>query len=556
MRNIKSVYYYFLAIKIYISKIIKFVYFSTNFYNKKLKTKIPDQFLFFPNSYLLSPFTSYKTFSFKIPTIDPESIWKLKNNEKDLKNLHSFFWLGLIDRKNNTLIIRKIIDKWISQNNKYKINTWESSIISNRIISWILNSEIILDNTNQLFKKDFTEFKKKFLTSLVIQINHLKKNYKFEEDIFKKIQILSSIYLSGLVFEEYSGNVDFSVKELEKVIKSYFDENGFPVSRNPYDLLNISKYFIMIKECTKGTKHQKLEILDDIIEKNLKCLKRITTPINTLPLFNGATGEDISDFYKFLSNLNYKIKKSNENVGGIFIIKSKRESIFFDYDNPPDKKFSKSYQSGPLSFEYFSDGYKIITNCGYGLNISKKAKLLSKLTSAQSTVCINDTSVVKFEKNKFLKNAFSDTLNVGFRTFKFETQENSDSIKVGCSHDAYFINYGLICSREISIDKNTQAISGTDKIFKREKLKLNSHFDIRFHLYPGISVVKTLGGNSVLAQIDKNKSLLFKVDNKNISIEKSIFLAGNKILNNYCIVISGKILDINNEINWKIEKNI
>ena len=69
-------------------------------------------------------------------------------------------------------------------------------------------------------------------------------------------------------------------------------------------------------------------------------------------------------------------------------------------------------------------------------------------------------------------------------------------------------------------------------------------------------MVKTLGGNSVLAQINKNKSLLFKADNKNINIEKSIFLAGNKILNNYCIVISGKILDINNEINWKIEKNI
>jgi len=119
MKNIKSVYYYFLAIKIYISKIIKFIYFSTNFYNRRLKTKIPDQFLFFPNSYLLSPFTSYKIFSFKIPTIDPESIWKLKNNKKDFKNLHSFFWLGLIDRKNNTLIIRKIIDKWISQNNKH-----------------------------------------------------------------------------------------------------------------------------------------------------------------------------------------------------------------------------------------------------------------------------------------------------------------------------------------------------------------------------------------------------------------------------------------------------
>ena len=65
---------------------------------------------------------------------------------------------------------------------------------------------------------------------------------------------------------------------------------------------------------------------------------------------------------------------------------------------PPNKKFSKDYQSGPLSFEYFFDNQKIITNCGLGSGISNKAVLLSKLTPAQSTLCVNDTSVIKFEK--------------------------------------------------------------------------------------------------------------------------------------------------------------
>ena len=556
MINIKSVYYYFLAIKIYLFKIFKFIYFSTNFYNKKLQTKIPQQFLFFPNSYLLSPFTSYKIFSFNISSVDHESIWKKRSNKKDFKNLHSFLWLGLINRKNSALIIRKIIDKWFSENNRYKINTWENSITSNRIISWILNSEIILNSSNDLYKKDLSEFKKRFLTSIIIQINHLKINYKLEEDILKKIQILSAIFLSGIVFDEYSQNVDFSNLELEKIIKNFFDENGFPVSRNPNDLLNISKYFILIKECSKGTKYQSSQILDEIIEKNLQCLKRIKTPANYLPLFNGATEENLDDFNKFLSTLNYKIKNINKNVGGIYILKNKKELVYFDCDNPPKKKYSKSYQSGPLSFEYFSEGHKIITNCGYGINISKKAKLLSKLTSAQSTFYINDTSAVKFEKNKFLKTAFDETLNIGFNTFKLDAIETDDLTKVGCSHDAYLINFGIICSREISLDKKTYSINGKDTFSFKKKTILGTHYDIRFHLYPGVSVVKTLGGNSVLVQVDKNKSLLFKADNKNINIEKSIFLARNKILNNYCIVISGKMMDAKNEINWRIEKNI
>ena len=32
---------------------------------------------------------------------------------------------------------------------------------------------------------------------------------------------------------------------------------------------------------------------------------------------------------------------------------------------------------------------------------------------------------------------------------------------------------------------------------------------IRFHLYPGISAIKTIGGDSILIQIKKNKSLVF-----------------------------------------------
>ena len=38
------------------------------------------------------------------------------------------------------------------------------------------------------------------------------------------------------------------------------------------------------------------------------------------------------------------------------------------------KKFSEFYQSGPLSFEYFYDKDKIITNSGFGSKISKKLR--------------------------------------------------------------------------------------------------------------------------------------------------------------------------------------
>ena len=65
-----------------------------------------------------------------------------------------------------------------------------------------------------------------------------------------------------------------------------------------------------------------------------------------------------------------------------------------------------------------------------------------------------------------------------------------------------------------------------------------------------------MGGNSVLIQISKNKSLIFTIVNESILLEKSIFLGGNKILNNHCITITGNLNNENKVINWEIKKNI
>ena len=93
MFSFKGLYFYFLAIKITITKFLKKIYFTTNYYNKSLKSKIPKQFYFYPNPILLSSLTSYKNFSFKIENVDSEILWNQKSSKKDEKNLHSFYKL-------------------------------------------------------------------------------------------------------------------------------------------------------------------------------------------------------------------------------------------------------------------------------------------------------------------------------------------------------------------------------------------------------------------------------------------------------------------------------
>ena len=545
MFGLKSVYFYIIACQITLIKFFKKLYFSSKNYHKSLESRTPQQVYYNPNPFLLSIITSYNDLSFKFGDVDPNVFW-LENEKKKTVQMHNFFWLNLIDRKADHTKLKKIIFIWMLKNSRYKKTTWETSILSARVISWILNIDIILNNST-------FDFKKNFLNCIIHQTNHLKKNIKFEKDFTKKIEILTAIILTGLVFKEYEENFEIAIKELESLVKVFFDKDGFPLSRNPGDLIFFSKYFIFCKEAIKDSQKYVPEFLEDIIQKNLNCVDYIRTPNNKLPLFNGASSLDLNQIQKYLDKFHPDNK--NLNLGGLFKIKHKSHFLLLDVGKPPQKKFSKSYQSGPLSFEYFLDKVKIISNSGFGNNISKKAELLSRLTACQSTLTINDTSVTKFEKNEMISKVFGNSIRDSFKSFDFSSKNENSLIGCSISNNGYEKKFGCIHRREIYLDKENNYLKGIDHIFKI-KDGYPIRYAFRFHINPELSVVKTMSGNSALIQISKNKSLIFTIKDENLEIEKSIFLGEKKIIDSACITISGNLVNKNKIFNWEIRKNI
>ena len=545
MFGLKSVYFYLIACQIIIIKFFKKLYFSSKNYNKSLESKTPKQIYYNPNPFLLSIIAPSNNQTFKISDVNPNIFW-FESKKKETDQMHNFFWLNLLDRKADHKKLKNIIYIWMIKNSKYRRKIWETSTLSARIISWILNTDIILDNST-------FDFKKKFLDCIINQTNHLKKNIRFEKNLSKKIEILTAITLTGLVFKEFEGNYEIGIKEIENLVKNFFDSNGFPLSRNPDDLMFFSKYFIFCKEVIKDSQKYIPEFLDDIIEKNLNCINFIKTPNDSLPLFNGAASLKISQIDKYLENS--KTNNKDNNLGGLFKIKHKNHFVIMDIDKPPQKKFSKSYQSGPLSFEYFLDGTKIITNSGFGGHISKKAELLSRLTACQSTLTINETSITKFEKNEMINKVFGNSIQNSFKSFDVSEINESDLIGCSASNNGYEKKFGCTHKREVYLDKRDNFLKGIDHIFKA-KDGYPIRYAFRFHINPELSVIKTISGNSALIQISKNKSLLFTINDENLDIEKSIFLGDKKTIDSTCITISGNLVNKNKTLNWEIRKNI
>jgi len=545
MFGLKSVYFYLIACQITFIKFFKKLYFSSKNYNKSLESKTPKQVYYNPNPFLLSIIAPLNDQTFKISDIDPNIFW-FENKKKNTDQMHNFFWLNLLDRKADHKKLKNIIYIWMIKNSRYKRKIWETSTLSIRIISWILNTDIILNNST-------FDFKKKFLDCIIIQTNHLKKNIKFEKNILNKIEILTALILTGLVFKEYEENYNLGIKGMENLVKNFFDSNGFPLSRNPNDLIFFSKYLLFCREIIKDSQKYVPEFLDDIIEKNLNCIQFIQTPSDSLPLFNGATALKLHQIEKYLTN--FKSNKKDAILGGLFRIKHKNHFLLIDIDKPPQKKFSKSYQSGPLSFEYFLDGKKIITNSGFGHHISKKAELLSRLTACQSTLTINETSITRFEKNEMINSVFGNSIQNSFKSFNITSKNDVDVVGCSASNNGYEKKFGCTHKREIYVDKKNNYLKGTDHILKAKDGQ-PIRYAFRFHINPDLGVVKTMSGNSALIQISKNKSLLFTVNDEDLEIEKSIFLGEKKIIDSACITISGNLVNKDKIFNWEIRKKI
>ena len=495
---------------------------------------------------MLSPLVNHSEGLYKISKDNANINWDDIDKNKEKNKIHNFLWLNLVDRKNEFEIIQKIIEEWITKYQKYKKDIWSDNLISTRIISWISNADLILKNN----RKDFNQL---FYKCLVRQITFVKKNLRNISDENKKISAISAIILSGLVFREYYNNYKIGLKELKKLIENSFDKNGFPKNRNFENLVLFTQYFVLIKEWIKGGQEIVPDFLEEIIEKNLVCINSLNNPLKKLPLFNGSTDKNLENFLEYLNKLNYNSKNNLKSVGEVQIIKNKKSTLYFDSGEPPTYRLSKDYQSGPLSFEYSSDNSKIITNCGYGKKISKKIQLLSKFTSAQSTLCINNTSVVKFKRNSLINKAYGSTISDSFKVSNVDRKEDKSNVVLSATHNAYLKKFGYLHKRTIKLFKKNNDIEGNDILIKKNDGS-NVEFSIRFHLYPGINTVRTLSGKSILLQINKKKSWVFSSDDQKIYIEKSLFLGGTKARNSQCIVIYGKTTDEDVNIKWKLKK--
>ncbi len=217
-----------------------------------------------------------------------------------------------------------------------------------------------------------------------------------------------------------------------------------------------------------------------------------------------------------------------------------------DVGSPPEKKFSKDYQCGALSFEIISNDKKLICNSGYFQKIKHKLNDISKSSANHSTLIIDNHSSCKINKSKMEIESHLKILNK-----KLIVEKNYWNISA--SHDGYTKKYGVLHHRQIEFFLKEKKFIGEDKLIKKKNFK-SSSFEIRFHLEPDVKVMKTQDGKSILIDIG-NEGWKFSAQGYTIDVETGLYFGKkNTFTENKNLFISGITQKEDQLIKWKFEK--
>ena len=528
---------------IFLKKKIRSLYLNSNIYNKKITPSSIDSLEYQPSPSLLDSLIKYDKKKINIENYSLNNIWDNKNlNDKDYKNLNSFFWLFSLDLKSSKEDTQIVIQQWIDKNYRYNPKSWEIDIVARRIIAWTSNSRLTYEGGSAQYKDNFNIIIKK-------QINYLINEIERSEWVDDKMIGCASIILTGLSYQGKDGYLDKGLNLLKKLVKFSLDNKGFPKSRNIRQLNFYLKYFILIREWLKESQSE----IPEYIDENIYYLGQayaFTWKNNKVDLlFNGNHKTNNNDFDHYLKKLGYNFKCQNNEMGGYIVLNNKKNSLIMDAGASPDRKFSSNYQAGVHSFEILSNGKKLICNSGYFQNHDHRLNEISKSSAVHSTLIIDDRSSCRFTKTKNKGYKVLQGLKILKKNIIFE----KNYWKINSAHDGYLKQYGIIHEREIEFYPEQIKFIGHDKIIFKSSVK-NIKFEIRFHLEPSIKIMKTKDNKSILIDLD-GEGWKFNSDNNTIDIDNGLYFGKkNSFSDNQNIFISGMTNDENQTIKWEITK--
>jgi uncharacterized heparinase superfamily protein len=467
-------------------------------------------------------------FAGKIVVCDGRSPFEMMPpNEEWAETLLGFGWLRHLRAADSTISranARALVDEWISLQGTWHPIAWQPEVVSRRIMSWLCQAMLILDDAD-------VRFYRRFLRNLTRQVRYLRSTVNDTHDGLARLQARIALTYASLCMAKQTRHLRTATRRLVNELERQVLPDGGHLSRNPETIIEILLDLLPLSQAYSARNVAPPPQLINAIDRMMPMLRFFRHGDGTFALFNGMgpTSPDL-----LATVLAYDDARgapvANAPYSGYQRLDAGTSTLLMDTGSPPPLEVSGDAHAGCLSFEFSHKQQRVIVNCGMPAAGRENWRQVARATAAHSTVTFNDTSSCRFLDSSAFRRLFGIPIVDGPYDVTVARDNEDDATILRAAHDGYAERFGIIHERFVLMSSDGNRLDGEDVFLPATGNALpedaEDHFAVRFHLHPAIRANRLTDGHGAVLLLPNKDVWNLNAHEDVVTVEESVYLAG------------------------------
>ncbi len=469
--------------------------------------------------------------------------------------LAGFGWLRHL-RAADTALARAnaqaLVDDWIQLRGRPDEEIdWQPSVIARRLISWLCQSPLILENADR-------DFYRRFLKSIARQSSVLQAQLHSGLDGEERLLACIALANLGLCAEGAKTLLKRSTRALADELDRQILGDGGHIGRNPQSLVDLLLDLLPLRQTYLAQSATAPQQLLNAIDRMMPMLRLFRLGDGSLALFNGMGATAPHALATVLAYDDARAEPlTNAPYSGYQRMEASDAIVVMDAGAAVCAEFSRHAHAGCLSFEFSSGQQRIIVNCGSPDESRLVLREAARSTAAHSTLVVADTSSCHFASGRGLSRWLEGRIISGPMQVRAERHLYDQALRVDATHDGYERRFGLIHARSLTMTQDGEQIEGEDRLIaspRRVSGAGSLDYAIRFHLHPAVQPALRDDNRAVEIALPNGDIWLFHAGGLALALEESISFAGSdSVRGSEQIVIHANLRD-DSHILWRLAR--
>src|SRR6266404_1379638 len=363
-------------------------------------------------------------------------------SEEWAETLLTFGWLRHLRAAESSITranARAMVDEWIALQGFWHPHAWRPETVARRIIAWITQATLILDDADMRFYR-------RFLRNLTRQVRYLRRTSKATRDGVPRLEAVMALTYAALCMQGQARTIKSVTRQLSDELGRQVLPDGGHISRNPGALIELLLDLLPLRQAFAARNVPPPAALNNAIDRMMPMLRFFRHGDGTFALFNGMSNA-ASDLVATLLAYDdtHGVPMANMPHTGFQRLDAGTTTVIMDTGPPPPPSVSHDAHAGCLSFELSSGPSRIVINCGMPSTSRDSWRPFARSTLAHSTLACHDTSSCQFVELSAMKRLLQGAPVISGPTNVESYREAvANGVLLTASHNGYLARFGVV----------------------------------------------------------------------------------------------------------------